>query len=263
MYPGATISARFRWDPDVPPPLDAIDYMNEMKLAAYGEASVPWNATLMMCPLGSYRRSRDGTSDAIGFCPASDEWPSAEQPTGSWVMRSGSAATLKSRVEHWRIAMTQSDRLAAHAVPLSVQVRRSPSTSDTTLLLQDEELLHTKAAAAAEAPPPAAAAATAAGDAPARRESAVRELVRERRLQSYTSTRCLRSSTMPLALMMAAGDLAVFLALTLVVLAVAWLYLAAGYLVARLAAHVRLPPFLTIHTVPLRLHFVTFGTHNT
>ncbi len=272
MYPGATISARFRWDPDVPPPLDAIDYMNEMKLAAYGEPSVPWNATLMMCPLGSYRRSRDGTSDAIGFCPASDEWPSADNPAGSWVMRTGSAATLKSRVEQWRIAMTHSDRLAAHAVPLSVQVRRSPSASDTTLL-QDDDLLQAKAAAAAtaaEPPLPAAAGGgepplpppVAAGDAPARRESAVRELVRERRLQSYTSTRCLRSSTMPLALMMAAGDLAVFLALTLVVLAVAWLYLAAGYLISRLAAHVRMPPFLTIHTVPLRLHFVTFGTNS-
>ncbi len=258
MYPGATISARFRWDPDVPPPLDAIDYMNEMKLAAYGEPSIPWNATLMMCPLGSYRRSRDGTSDAIGVCPASDEWPSADQPTGSWVMRSGSAATLKSRVEHWRIAMTQSDRIAAHAVPLSVQVRRSPSATDTTLLF-DDELLQAKAAPTGEPPPPAADAT----DPPARRDSPVRELVRERRLLSYTATRCLRSSTMPLALMMAAGDLAVFLALTLVVLAVAWLYLAAGYLVSRLAAHVRLPPFLTIHTVPLRLHFVTFGTQNT
>ena len=133
MHPGATNFARFRWDPDVPPPLDAIDYMNEMKLATYGERSMPWNASLMICPLGSYRRSRDGVSDDNGFCPASDEWPTSVHPTGSWVMRSGNAATLKARVEQWRIAMTQSDRLAAHAVPLcpgpasSVHSRHRPA----------------------------------------------------------------------------------------------------------------------------------------
>ena len=262
LHPGATIFARFRWDPDVPPPLDAIDYMNAMKLAAYGEKSVPWNASLMMCPLGSYRRSRDGVHDDVGTCPPSDEWPSAALPTGSWVMRNGSAAMLKARVEQWRVAMTQSDRLAAHAVPLSVQVRRSPSLADTALL-QDDELAQAKTAtdlaASTEGP---GGAAVAGGEAGARRDSRVRELVRERRLVSYTATRCLRSSTVPLALMMAAGDLAVFVALTLVVLVVAWFYLAAGFLMARLAAHVRLPPFLAIHTVPLRLHFVTLGMPN-
>ena len=264
MHPGATIFARFRWDPDVPPPLDAIEYMNEMKLATYGERSMPWNASLMMCPLGSYRRSRDGVSDDNGFCPASDEWPTSAHPTGSWVMRNGNAATLKARVEQWRIAMTQSDRLAAHAVPLSVQVRRSPSMVDTAQL-QDDELAQAKAAAdPALIADGAGAGGSVGGEGSARRDSRVREQVRERRLVTYTATRCLRSSTVPLALMMAAGDLAVFLALTLVVLVVIWLYLAAGFLMARLAAHIRLPPFLTIHTVPLRLHLVAFGTqHNT
>jgi hypothetical protein len=263
LHPGATIFARFRWDPDVPPPMDAIVYMNNMKLSTYGERPMPWNATLMMCPLGSYRRSRDGSTEDIGFCPASDEWPTSAHPTGSWVMRNGNAATLKARVEQWRMAMTQSDRLAAHAVPLSVQVRRSPSLADTAQLQDDEAAAAAQAKAAAD---PAlnldgrGASASMAGESAGRRDPRVREQVRERRLVSYTTTRCLRSSTVPLALMMAAGDLAVFLALTLLVLVVVWLYLAAGFLMARVAAHIRLPPFLTIHTVPLRLHLITFGT---
>ncbi len=178
-------------------------------------------------------------------------------------MRNGNAATLKARVEQWRMAMTQSDRLAAHAVPLSVQVRRSPSLADTAQLQDDEAAAAAQAKAAAD---PAlnlegrGASASMAGESAGRRDPRVREQVRERRLVSYTTTRCLRSSTVPLALMMAAGDLAVFLALTLLVLVVVWLYLAAGFLMARVAAHIRLPPFLTIHTVPLRLHLITFGT---
>ena len=145
----------------------------------------------------------------------------------------------------------------------SIQVRRPPSIVDTAQL-QDDELAQAKAAAdQALSADGAGAGGGIGGDGSVLRDSRVREQVRERKLVTYTATRCLWSSTVPLALMMAAGDLAVFLALTLVVLVVIWLYLSAGFLMARLAAHIRLPPFLTIHTVQLRLHLVTFGTQHT
>jgi hypothetical protein len=38
MFPGVSLYARMRWDPDLAPPLEAIRHMQDMRTMLYGEA---------------------------------------------------------------------------------------------------------------------------------------------------------------------------------------------------------------------------------
>eukprot|EP00960_Hanusia_phi_P004460 130290-Hanusia_phi.AAC.1 len=139
LYPQANIFARFRWDPDLPPPKEAIAKMLAMKLQRYGDAQVGFNHSATTCPLGSFRRfeeeelfrasavnrhgrSKHLLSSQLESCPLSDEWPSSSKAHLSWVMRGGGAAMLLARIDEWRKAMTNSPSTVGQSVPLALKV---------------------------------------------------------------------------------------------------------------------------------------------
>ena len=93
--------------------------------------------------------------------------------------------------------------------------------------------------------------------------SAVRQRLRDRSLLEYQTTTCMQSSVVPLPLMLALGDLLVFLSLSLLVVFCAWVYLLSGYVIARLSHLVRLPGFVQVRPVPLRIFLLSFGTGGT
>ena len=111
MFPGVSLYARMRWDPDLAPPLEAIQFMQEMRDEVYGEprSMGGWNHTLEGCPKGSFRRSKheQTATNKRASCPA-DEWPSMRVPEASWVLSSGGAQRLQERLEAWRSAMSSS-----------------------------------------------------------------------------------------------------------------------------------------------------------
>ena len=111
MFPGVSLYARMRWDPDLAPPLEAIQLMQEMRDEFYGEprSRGEWNHTLECCPKGSFRRSKHEQAARMkpASCPA-DEWPSMRVPEASWVLSSGGAQRLQERLEAWRSAMSRS-----------------------------------------------------------------------------------------------------------------------------------------------------------
>jgi len=111
MFPGVSLYARMRWDPDLAPPLEAIKHMQDMRDVFYGEpwGGGAWNHTLQRCPKGSFRRSKHQPSTRVkpASCPA-DEWPSMRAPEASWVLYSGGAQSLQERIEAWRSAMSRS-----------------------------------------------------------------------------------------------------------------------------------------------------------
>ena len=153
MFPGVSLFARLRWDPDIDPPEEAIRRMQDMRDVFYGDSSEPgaahggggsngqqswdragedegyYNHTLHTCRRGSFRRSIHGRGvkgrwaqvAKTPSCPA-DEWPSLRDPGASWVLRGGGAQELQDKIEAWRTAMTLSKAAALQAVALSLQV---------------------------------------------------------------------------------------------------------------------------------------------
>lgn len=215
MFPGVSLYARFRWDPDLAPPLDAIKYMQDMRDLFYGESlGAVYNHTRDRCQKGSFRRSRHEPARRIKppSCPA-DEWPSQRIPEASWVMNAGGAQLLQERIEAWRQAMASSKATALQAVPLSLQVRREVTAGDATWAMaqleafnltvlngpRDNTTSQQKAAIAA-----------------------IRQRLRGRALVEYSTTTCMQSSVVPLPLMLALGDLLVFLSLSILVMFCAW-----------------------------------------
>jgi hypothetical protein len=134
MFPGVSLFARFRWDPDLAPPLDAVRILQDMRDLLYsdrdglspGEFVIEnanphphedaggrrhgegrwggtaaetgyFNHTLHTCAKGTFRRSKHGAQQKRGkapSCPA-HEWPSMRQPALSWVLDGGSARHLQ------------------------------------------------------------------------------------------------------------------------------------------------------------------------
>ena len=153
MFPGVSLFARLRWDPDIDPPEEAIRRMQDMRDVFYGDSSVRgaapggggsngqhtwgradedegyYNHTLHTCKRGSFRRSIHGRGvkgrwaemGNSASCPA-DEWPSLRDPGASWVLRGGGAQELLDKIGAWQTAMTLSKAAALQAVALSMQV---------------------------------------------------------------------------------------------------------------------------------------------
>lgn len=263
MFPGVSLYARMRWDPDLAPPLEAIRHMQDMRTMLYGEARdfesegserQTYNHTLHSCPKGSFRRSKHepGAQEKkkMPSCPA-DEWPSLRMPEASWVMSAGGAQILQVRIEAWRTAMTLSKSAALQAVPLSLQVRREVTAGDANWAMTQLETFNlTQLNTARDKTTSQQKAAI----------SAIRQRVRDRSLMDYSTSTCMQSSVVPLPLMLAVGDLLVFLSLSLLVMFCAWVYLLSGYVIARLSHLVRLPFFLQVRAVPLRIYLLSFST---
>jgi hypothetical protein len=215
MFPGVSLYARFRWDPDLAPPLDAIKYMQEMRDLFYGEPlGALYNHTRDRCLKGSFRRSRHQPARRLKppTCPA-DEWPSQRIPEASWVMHAGGAQLLQERIEAWRTAMTFTKSTALQAVPLSLQVRREVTAGDATWAMTQLEAFNlTTLNAPRDSTTSQQKAAIA----------AIRQRLRDRAIVEYSTTTCMQSSVVPLPLMLALGDLLVFLSLSILVMFCAW-----------------------------------------
>ena len=216
MFPGVSLYARFRWDPDLAPPLDAVKYLQDMRNSFYGESfGAVYNHTRDRCLKGSFRRSKHepGTKRLRPpTCPA-DEWPSQRVPEASWVMHSGGAQLLQERIEAWQTAMTFSKSTAMQAVPLSLQVRREVTAGDANWATTQLETFNLTSLNAPRDNTTAQQKAAIA---------AIRQRLRDRAIVDYSTTTCMQSSVVPLPLMLALGDLLVFLSLLILVMFCAW-----------------------------------------
>mmetsp|Transcript_23448 Transcript_23448/g.76235 ORF Transcript_23448/g.76235 Transcript_23448/m.76235 type:complete len:569 (-) Transcript_23448:3064-4770(-) len=251
LYPQAKIFARFRWDPDLPPPREAINKMLAMKLHRYGDTPVGFtgfNHSAMVCPHGSFRRSRHLLTSRLESCPLSDEWPSSSNAHLSWVMRGGGASMLLERIDDWRMAMTESPSTVRQSVPLALKARRSLTSKDVNFM--NDQLKRINVSSLYEKTEDV------------KIKTVLRNLqdrLRERTSLSYSATTCMQSSLLPLPMLLVIGDLLVFLSLSVLIIFCAWIYFLTGYFLARLSDYIRLPQFISVRPVSLRLYLVSLS----